>query len=219
MADNLGIQPYLDQGFALVKTDDIDGIHHPIFKVEYGADGSATQVSPTNPLPIIDNVLSESFDEAEYLSTYLLDTAAIDMAVDGTTPVTYKYTVPAGKIFYIKRGFLVLEDGNVAFIPGNFGALGAAITNGVSVGITPSGGARVEIENWKTNRQIRDTMFDFNTEFRVDGAYVGRWSFTKDMTFSGVVLTAGDIFDFVIQDNLLGLDYLSFKLKGILDAA
>lgn len=31
MADNLGIQPYLDQGFALVKTVDINGVHYPVF--------------------------------------------------------------------------------------------------------------------------------------------------------------------------------------------
>lgn len=163
----------------------------------------------------LQKIQSEEFDETGYFSQYLLDSASINMAVDGTTPVIYSYTVPANRKLYLKRGFIVIEDGAVAFTPGAFGAL-SALTNGVSVGITPNGSARVEIENWKTNRQIRDTFFDFDQQFRTDGIYTGRWSFTKDLNGPGIVLATGDIIDFKIQDNLSGLDYLSFKMKGIL---
>ncbi len=221
MADNTELNalqhPNGDVTRTLSKTDPNgnENVKTQVIAIDKGGAGTENLVTGSNPLTIE----YEPFDEVEYLSARLLDTAAIDMAVDGGTPVTYKYTVPADKVLYLKRGFLVIEDGNVAFIPGNFGALGAALTNGVSVGVTPSGGPRVEIENWKTNRQVRDTMFDFDQQFKSDGAYVGRWTFAKDLNFAGMVLGAGDIFDFVIQDNLSTLDYFSFRLKGILKAS
>lgn len=155
-------------------------------------------------------------DEDNYLSTYLLDGSTIDMAVDGSsTAVTYRYTVPSNTRVSLNRGFLVIEHGAAAFAAGVFGALGAALTNGVEISITPAGGSKVVLETWKTNRQVRDTFFDFDQTFRTDGVYTGRWTFTRDLNNNGIVLTSGDVFDFKIQDNLSTLDYMSFKIKGI----
>ena len=155
-------------------------------------------------------------DESNYLSTYLLDGATIDMSVDGSGAAKiYRYTVPADTGVAVNRGLLTIEDGAAAFQPGNFGAIGSALTNGIEISITPSGGAKVILETWKTNRQIRDTMFDFDQTFRTDGVYTGRWTFTKDLNQHGFVLMPGDVFDFKIQDDLSLMDYISFKLKGI----
>lgn len=175
--------------------------------------GTADIATETTQLLLLDQF--KSVDETYYLSEYLLDTAARDMAVDGSvTPVLYRYTVPANTEVEINRGLIVLEDGAVAFVPSAFGALGA-LSNGVEIGVIPSGGSKVIFEMWNTNREIRDTMFDFDQQFRLDGQYVGRWSFTRDQKDKGLLLTAGDIFEFKIQDDLTGLDYMSFKLKGI----
>ena len=154
-------------------------------------------------------------DEDNYLSTYLLDTAAVNMAVNGTTPVTYRYTVPADTRVALNRGLLTIEDGAAAFVASNFGALGVPLANGVEISITPNGGSKVILETWTTNRQIRDTMFDLDQTFKTAGVYTGRWTFTKDLNQNGIVLVAGDVFDFKIQDNLSTLSYMSFKLKGI----
>jgi hypothetical protein len=40
-------------GGATIATDDIGGVDHPRVKVEFGADGSATDVSSANPLPTV----------------------------------------------------------------------------------------------------------------------------------------------------------------------
>lgn len=48
MADNT-----LQTGTDTIATDDIGGVKHQRVKVEYGADGSATDVSSTNPLPVM----------------------------------------------------------------------------------------------------------------------------------------------------------------------
>ena len=51
MSDNVKVNPG-QEGYAItVATDDIGGIHYPIYKVSYGADGAQTPVDADNPLP------------------------------------------------------------------------------------------------------------------------------------------------------------------------
>lgn len=49
MADNLVTNP--GAGGAIIATDEISNVHHPLSKIEFGADGQATMVSTVNPLP------------------------------------------------------------------------------------------------------------------------------------------------------------------------
>lgn len=49
MADNVAVTAGVG---TTVATDEIAGIHHQKIKIEYGDSDSATQVSPTNPLPV-----------------------------------------------------------------------------------------------------------------------------------------------------------------------
>jgi len=148
-----------------------------------------------------------------YLSAYMTNAGEPDMAVNGGTPVTYSYTVPEGSTVEIHRLLLAIEHGTVAFVSGHFGALGAALTNGVEISVTNSGVTTI-LETWKTNRQVRDTMFDFDQAFKTNGAYTGRWTFTKDLNAVGIELKSGDSFQVKIQDDLSSLDYLSMRLKG-----
>lgn len=155
----------------------------------------------------------------ELFSQYLLEGVNVDMAVDGSTPKTYKYTVQPSEMLLLTRGMLVIEDGSVAFLPGNFGALGAALANGIEISYTTKAKGKVIVELWKTNREIRDTMFDLDQTFKSAGVYTGRWTFSKDLSSDGLELHPGDIFEIKIQDNLTALDYLSFKIKGKLTVA
>lgn len=155
-----------------------------------------------------------SVDYTYLFSQYLLEGANIDMAVDGSSMAkVYKYTVPSFRQLKLRRGFIVIEHGAVAFNPAHFGATGAALTNGVVVSYTTKGNGEITVETWKTNRQMRDTMFDLDQEFKTDGAYTGRWTFANDLG-EDLILNPGDEFKITIQDNLSTLDYLSFKLKG-----
>jgi hypothetical protein len=52
MTDNIDVQPGERAGKVAVATDDIGGVHFPIYKLAYGADGEQTSVSPVFPLPI-----------------------------------------------------------------------------------------------------------------------------------------------------------------------
>lgn len=50
MADNVVLN--LGSGGATIATDDVGGAQHQYVKVEFGADGTATKVSTTDPLPV-----------------------------------------------------------------------------------------------------------------------------------------------------------------------
>ena len=51
MVDNVTLNP--GSGGIDLATDEISSVHHQKVKIEYGLDGSATEVSHTNPLPIV----------------------------------------------------------------------------------------------------------------------------------------------------------------------
>lgn len=51
MADNTILN--VGTGGDVIATDDIAGVKHQLVKLEYGAADSATQVSPANPLPVV----------------------------------------------------------------------------------------------------------------------------------------------------------------------
>lgn len=169
------------------------------------------------------NETTRPFDESHYLSEYLLNAASRDMVVNGAiTPVDFIYTVPVGKKVHLARSFIVLEDGASVFGAGDFGAISGALGNGVQIAITPSGGSEVVLENWTTNREIRATMFDFDTSFGANppvGSYIGRWTFGKDLANSGISLAAGDVITARVRDDLTDLSEFQFKIKGRIETA
>lgn len=52
MVDNIKVNPAPEGTAVDVATDVVDDVHHPMYKVEFGGDGEATQVSSSNPLPV-----------------------------------------------------------------------------------------------------------------------------------------------------------------------
>lgn len=52
MADNIGVRPSTTTGSVNVATDDIGGVHYPIYKQAYGSDGEAISVDLATPLPV-----------------------------------------------------------------------------------------------------------------------------------------------------------------------
>jgi hypothetical protein len=52
MADNVTILPASGVGTVLVATDDINGVHHQLVKLEYGPLDQATLVTTSSPLPV-----------------------------------------------------------------------------------------------------------------------------------------------------------------------
>ena len=152
-----------------------------------------------------------------YFSQILLDGVAENMNVDGSiTPVEYSFTVPTDRRIAISRIGLNMEDGQF-FEAQDFGGISAgSVTSGVEVSITPSGGSKMVLETWTTNRQIRAVMPHFDGEFKSDGQYVGEWDIYKHMNRAPLRLNDGDKFAVLVQDDLQDLDYLAFTLYGVL---
>lgn len=87
MADNTTLNT--GTGGDVIATDDIAGVKHQRVKIQYGVDGSATDVSDTNPLPIDDAGGSLTVDNA-HLTT-------LGGAVSGTeVQVDVVGSLPAG---------------------------------------------------------------------------------------------------------------------------
>ena len=152
-----------------------------------------------------------STEPAELIKIDLMNGGDPDMTVDGSsTPVTFKYTVPADKILYLHRVIIYMED-TTAFSAGVFGGTGGALANGVTIVV---GGTT--IDTWKTNADLELTFFDaegravFAKETKSIG---GRWTFTKD-TGSPIKLIATETVSFVINDDLTGLDIFEAKIGG-----
>jgi hypothetical protein len=66
MPDNVNVKPSTDATAVSVATDDVDGVHYPIYKLAIGADGSASLIDDEeNAIPIKLN--SVSFAQQEDL--------------------------------------------------------------------------------------------------------------------------------------------------------
>ncbi len=76
MADNTELNS--GSGGDTIATDDIAGVKHQRVKIQYGVDGSATDVSDTNPLPIDDAGGSITIDGTVTANLSATDNAVLD---------------------------------------------------------------------------------------------------------------------------------------------
>lgn len=83
MADDIVLNA--GSGGDTIAADDISGVKHQRVKIQIGADGSATDVSSANPLPVSDNG-----------STLSVDDGGGSLTVDGTVAVSGSVTVADG---------------------------------------------------------------------------------------------------------------------------
>jgi hypothetical protein len=143
-----------------------------------------------------------------------------DLNVDGSsTPQSFRYTVPAGKVFIWSRSVIHISDTNVEYH--NFAGLGTTLTNGIGVYIKDTNDAI--LTNFMNGEMLNATVqfahlaaSDFErvqSGIGVDpDLLVLRWSLSK----SGFVpyLTAGQYVEFLIQDDLTGLDEFHVVVQG-----
>jgi hypothetical protein len=156
-------------------------------------------------------IITSVKNPADRISEYLMNGAIQNMNVDGSvTPVDFIYEVGGDQTELFNRLIFSLVDGLTEFSSGNFGAL-SALTSGVEMIIEVAGVEYIQ-EIWQTNMDISETCYDFTNPYK-DGAYVGRWTFSRD-TNSPVFLPAGSKFIARVNDDLTGLDLFQMRLKG-----
>lgn len=94
MADNTELNT--GSGGDTIATDDIGGIKHQRVKIQYGTDGSATDVSDTNPLPIDDAGGSITVDGTVTANagtgTFTVDGSGVTQPVSGTVTANLSAT-------------------------------------------------------------------------------------------------------------------------------
>jgi hypothetical protein len=106
MADNVAITPGAGTNIA---TDDVGGVQHQRVKVEYGGDGSATDVSNATPLPTFDRHDGRTFVQF-YAAAVAAGATGVETAIPllkagtlGAAPAAAaaSQTAPSGKRFRI----------------------------------------------------------------------------------------------------------------------
>jgi len=97
MADNVQLNAPTTAG-ATIATDDIGGVQHQLVKVEFGADGAATQVSAADPLPV------KIYDSGGGATTKQLgvQVAAADIGLVTNTVIHGKTTAGGGGYVDVK---------------------------------------------------------------------------------------------------------------------
>jgi len=175
MADDILLNS--GSGGATIAADDISSVHYQRVKINYGVDGSATDVSDTNPLPIDDAGGSLTVDNAQLSvvgtgteaaamrvtiatdSTGLLsvDDNGGSLTVDNAGTFATQATLQAGTAEVGKLAAGVAEIGNVKN-SGTF-AVQAATTNAGTFAVQEDGAALTALQ------LIDDPVFADNSAF------------------------------------------------------
>lgn len=150
-------------------------------------------------------------------------TGAIDMNIDGSVAsVNFDFIVPAGTVynsFMFSRINFILVDGNIRW--GQFGGLGAALTNGLLLQVLDHNG--VVQQHFGTDIHPITVNEDFGGLAGVDNVIVlaagddalpVRFSIFK--SGNQMTLFPNWIVRVVVQDNLAALSHFDAMVQGIL---
>lgn len=131
------------------------------------------------------------------------------MAVDGTLPKVFNYTVPEGRVLGAAR-FIFYLSSNSAFAETTLGHL-PALENGIQINLNGT-----EIDCWKDNIDIYAAMFDYNNPgfTKPDKSLGGRWTLAKATNDKNITVRGGGTVSVVIRDDLSGLDIFRMRLQG-----
>tara|TARA_R110000824_G_scaffold143199_11_gene310797 strand:- start:304 stop:834 length:531 start_codon:yes stop_codon:yes gene_type:complete len=153
----------------------------------------------------------------KFVFSFLKDDSTIEMNVNGaSTPVSYKYTAPAGKRVYVYRVNMMMLDASVT--ASKFGGV-ASLTTGITVKVKNS--ADTELLDFLDGQTIQNnTEFgllagtDINVGSGADGVNI-RWTLAS--AGGSLILESGDYLEVLVQDNLTGLTSFQAMLQGIVE--
>lgn len=174
------------------------------------------------PIQTIGGITVAGMVSAEnYVAQYGKDGATVSMAVDGSgTPKNYIYTPPSTMRFCCYQINISIDDGILAFAPGDFGAIGGALTNGVTIRVSDDGTTYPSthiLHTFKTNREVLSAAGDRVFASFVVGSYMFGIPIISNQG-GGLMLKAGGAIKAVVNDNLTGLTYMSVMFIGKLVA-
>lgn len=154
-----------------------------------------------------------------------LDNAGVTYSAAGDYSVTderFEWGPPAGEVWHLERMIVLIADAGNADA-GEYGNLGAALTNGINVEFLTSTSTVVQTLNGlkpiKTNGDWAGLCYDernLGLGGAGDDAYTVRWTFSRGLGGKGIRLYGDDSdrLSIHLQDNFSGLSDHTFFIDG-----
>lgn len=187
MADTIELNA--GSGGAILATDDILGVHYQRVKVTWGADGTATDTSAANPLPVVQTGTHTvtgaggTFPITDSGGSLTIDNAALSVVGGGVEATALRVTIATdstGVLSIDDNGASITVDGTVA-ISGSVAITNAAL--GVTGGGVEATALRVTLASDSTGLVSVD---DNGGSLTVDGTLAvtqsGAWSLSANQS-------------------------------------
>ena len=211
MADNVELNQ--SSGGANVATDEVGGAHHQRVKVEFGGDGTATEVTASAPLP----VAQASAGTIRTMFVRMLDTdgdgsGTTDAIGDysGTNDTEFKFAPGAGEVARVHRMLVHVEDGG-SFDSGAYGN-NVSLTNGIEVGVSDGTSTLIDLTDGHpvtTNADVNVMSFGAGNEHMAV-----RWTFAKSGQPIRLDGDNGEYLYVKLNDDYTDLVHHHFNVQG-----
>jgi len=118
-----------------------------------------------------------------FFSYHLKDNGNYDLNIDGSsTPVDFYRGPASGKIWYVSRLLLMMEDTSMDHT--KFGGIPGGITNGLDFKVTEDGVERSLVQHSiKENAEFHHICYDVQITSAVTDVLTVRWTFAKSGTW------------------------------------
>jgi hypothetical protein len=97
-SDNVKVNPGGANNAISVATDEIDGIHYPVYKMSYGELGVQIPISPSNPLPIVVDSSTPISVQSTDVLTHETDTVIVLNEISRKLSILIEYEAMLHKI-------------------------------------------------------------------------------------------------------------------------
>ncbi len=146
-----------------------------------------------------------------------IEAVPVEMNVLGVpaTPTLFKVKPPTGQVWHLTRVMITMTHSTSGDM-GKFGGI-PALVYGIQ-GRVLTAGAYISYTNWKTNAEMARDMYDVTFDSRSGGGgdfgTTGRFTFTTLGTSLELNGDNGDELQFLVQDDLTGLDTFEIGVQG-----
>lgn len=221
MSDSIVLNP--GSGGQSLATDVVGARHHQLVKPVFGEDGTVTQVSAVDPLPVSN---ASSGTQNHGIFRYLDDVGDGSGVINANGDYSasqgiFRIAPAAGQIFRISRMIVMVEDTS-GFTPVEYGNTASALTNGIQVRCHNGVSTVCDFTNShpiKFNGDWAGRCYDadLKTWGSSNEMLVVRWTFTKGGQFVRIDGDANEEFQVVLDDDLSGLINHTFYINGYIE--
>ena len=178
------------------------------------------KVTPNRELTVRDNDVITALNagnprKGKFFSLHLTNGGSNDMNVDGSVmAVDFTLSPPAGKLFFLSRMNIVLEDESINHL--KFGGIAGGITNGLLLKVKEGGLAERDISEHpiKRNAEFHHIAFDVQLISAASDILTIRWEFFRSGSFLELRNSRGDNIKATVQDDLRNINEFEIICQG-----